>query len=401
MWILDRQRYWAFFKAYVICFVSLVGLYIVIDAFTNLDEFTQVESKLLPLLAYMGKYYLIRTSLFFDRLCGVITMMAAIFTVTWMQRNNEHLAMLAAGISTQRVIRPVLVSAFLMALVAVGNQELIIPRFESELQRRHADDGTQEILAYGHRDINGILIQADKAVRTEQSVSPFHATFPAERFGLMFNLEAPRARYIPEDDPLAAFRGGWLVRGGDLQPPDAPIDGAVIVRLDPDPALLLGTAGLALPAAEAASGGLPAVGKARALADGTYFLRSNLDFQTMIQERQWYQYASTPALMRSLKDPTFKAEQTEIAVFLHTRTIRPLLTMTLLFLSLPLVLGGMNKNMFINLGKSLGTSALFYLCLFVLGYLGNNRVLAAEQAAWFPLIAFGCLAAWRWDGIRT
>ena len=41
MRILDRQRYWAFVKAYVICYVSLVGLYIVIDAFSNLDEFSK------------------------------------------------------------------------------------------------------------------------------------------------------------------------------------------------------------------------------------------------------------------------------------------------------------------------------------------------------------------------
>ena len=39
--ILDRQRYWAFFKAYFICYMSLVGLYIVIDAFSNFDEFTE------------------------------------------------------------------------------------------------------------------------------------------------------------------------------------------------------------------------------------------------------------------------------------------------------------------------------------------------------------------------
>ena len=37
--ILDRQRYWAFLKAYFTCYVSLVGLFIVIDAFSNLDEF--------------------------------------------------------------------------------------------------------------------------------------------------------------------------------------------------------------------------------------------------------------------------------------------------------------------------------------------------------------------------
>ena len=41
MRILDRERYWAFLKAYVICFTALVGLYIVIDAFSNFDEFSK------------------------------------------------------------------------------------------------------------------------------------------------------------------------------------------------------------------------------------------------------------------------------------------------------------------------------------------------------------------------
>src|SRR5581483_9910237 len=111
MRILDRQRYWAFFKAYVICFIALVGLYVVIDLFTNLDEHTKAARGLGPLFRHVGWYYFIRLSLFYDRLCGVITMLAAIFTVTWMQRNNELLAMLAAGISTPRVLVPVLVSA--------------------------------------------------------------------------------------------------------------------------------------------------------------------------------------------------------------------------------------------------------------------------------------------------
>ena len=42
MRILDRQRYWAYFKAYTICFIALVGLYVVFDAFSNIDEFAEV-----------------------------------------------------------------------------------------------------------------------------------------------------------------------------------------------------------------------------------------------------------------------------------------------------------------------------------------------------------------------
>ena len=113
--ILDRQRYWAFFKAYVVSFVSLVGLYVVIDAFSNLDEFLKITNSTGELFRHMGHYYLVRVSFFYDRLCGVITMMAAIFTVTWMQKNNELLAMLAAGISAKRVIVPVIVSAGLVS----------------------------------------------------------------------------------------------------------------------------------------------------------------------------------------------------------------------------------------------------------------------------------------------
>ena len=61
MRILDRQRYWSFLKAYVICYVSLVGLYIVIDAFSNLDEFSKRAEGVETLVA-MGRFYLIHQS---------------------------------------------------------------------------------------------------------------------------------------------------------------------------------------------------------------------------------------------------------------------------------------------------------------------------------------------------
>ena len=72
-----------------------------------------------------------------------------------------------------------------------------------------------------------------------------------------------------------------------------------------------------------------------------------------------------------------------------------------MFLSLPLVLGGFGRNMFINLGLSLGTSALFYGVCFLSQYLGGDEVISPELSAWAPLIGFGSLAVARWDTIRT
>ena len=66
--------------------------------------------------------------------------------------------------------------------------------------------------------------------------------------------------------------------------------------------------------------------------------------------------------------------------------------MILLLLTLPLVLGCEGRNMFVNLGLSLGTSALFYSASFLVNYLGNSNVISPELAAWVPIMAFGTLA---------
>src|SRR3954453_10167537 len=158
MRILDRERYRAYFKSYVICFTALVGLYIVIDAFSNFDEFSKRAEGAVEMFSIMGRFYLVHMSQFYDRLCGVIVMMAAIFTVTWMQKNNELIAMLSAGVSTQRVIRPVLISAVIVSLFAVANQELLIPALARELLLDHRDDGTGKVKVVSRYDANKILI---------------------------------------------------------------------------------------------------------------------------------------------------------------------------------------------------------------------------------------------------
>ena len=134
-------------------------------------------------LQVMGRYYLIHQSLFFDYLCGVIGMMAAIFTVTWMQRNNEQLAMLAAGISTHRAIRPVLVSSVIVSTFAVANQELIMPRYAEELAKSHDDDGQRTVHVSSRYDSRSVMIDGVDADRATKTLLPFYATIPVEIFG--------------------------------------------------------------------------------------------------------------------------------------------------------------------------------------------------------------------------
>jgi lipopolysaccharide export system permease protein len=385
MRILDRQRYWAFLKAYAICFTSLVGLYVVIDAFSNFDEFTKRATGASELFEVMGRYYLIHMSEFYDRLCGVISMMAAIFTVTWLQRNNELLAMLAAGVSTQRVIRPVIISALIVSCLAVANQELIIPKYAEDLQKSHDDDGSRKVFVSGRYDDNWVYLHGSEADRSQQTILSFNATFPVEVFGAIREIEARQARYIPENDTRSPLKRGWLLRGAHLNLPitDDQLEKSVLVKL-PN-----------------AKGFPPPVGDIQDLGGETYFLYSGISFDAVTRRRQWYQYAPTLELVQGLSDRANEPEKLDIAVFLHNRIMRPFLALALLFVSLPLVLGGYGRNMFIGLGLSLGTSAVFYGVLFMVQYLGSHAVITPEFSAWAPLIAFGTLAVARWGTIRT
>jgi lipopolysaccharide export system permease protein len=93
MRVLDRVRYWAraYLKGYAICFTALVGLYVVIDAISNFDEFTKRATGAAEVLRVLGRYYLVHMAEFFVRLCGIIGMVAAIFTVACMHKHNELL----------------------------------------------------------------------------------------------------------------------------------------------------------------------------------------------------------------------------------------------------------------------------------------------------------------------
>ena len=323
--------------------------------------------------------------------------MAAIFTVTWMQRDNELVAMLAAGISAHRVIRPVLVCAVLISGLAIANQELIIPKVARELQLPPDDDGERQLKVYARTDINDIVIHGTWGFRDTQSIanppdrqmeSAFDATLPESRFGTLHNLEAREARYIPESAIRSPLRGGWLLFNARLSPLNSEPDGTLLIEVDPE---------------DLKDFPPPRTPMEKIAGGKCYFLRTNVDFDTATRSLQWYQYASTSDLVRTLASPIGDTERTEIGVFLHTRLLRPALTLSLLLITLPIVMGSSTRGMFINLGFSLGTSATFYTVLFFFQYLGNNRAfgITPELAAWAPLIGFAGVSALRWDSIRT
>src|SRR6266852_5795279 len=198
MHLLDRVLIRGYIKAYLVCLVSLLSLYVVIDLFTNVDDFAEQHHGLAQILKHIGVYYGYKIAHIFDLLCEAIVLLAAMFTVAWMQRNNELLPLLSAGIPTQRVVRPVLLCATAMLGLTVANQELILPQIATFLLYPRDDpNGDKEIEAHHAFEPNGIHIAGERAVRRQRVVKKFSCLIPENLARDLVHLSAKEAYYYP------------------------------------------------------------------------------------------------------------------------------------------------------------------------------------------------------------
>src|SRR5271166_3521341 len=97
--IIDRYLLRQFLQNFVICFMSLTGVYVVFDAFTNLEAFMGLPAKGMALMKIMAAYYGNQSLFFFDCISSLLVLMSAMFTMAWIQRHQELTALMAAGIS--------------------------------------------------------------------------------------------------------------------------------------------------------------------------------------------------------------------------------------------------------------------------------------------------------------
>jgi lipopolysaccharide export system permease protein len=362
-WLLIK----GYFKAYFVCLVSLLSLYLVIDLFMNLDEFTTRHPTLLAVVKHIASYYGYRLTKFFDQLCEPIVLLAAMFTVALMQRSNELIPLLSAGVSTRRVVLPVLVSAWVMLSLAVANAELVIPRIAGPLSLERDDpEGGKELAVHGAYEPNRILINGLRGQRKGMLVKEFNCVIPGTVGGHLLEISAAEARYRPREagNPLS---GGWLLTGAT----PATVEGwdrkEVLELIDP----------------------------------GKFFLHTQeVDFDAVTRQAKWFQFASTLRLYEELQRPdTVRVPQ--MAVMFHMRLTRPILGMILVFMGLSVILTDQNRHVFISAGLCLVLCGLFFAAIFAAKQLGDTDILSPALAAWLPVLVFGPLAFVMFDAVHT
>ncbi|MFH1614787.1 MAG: LptF/LptG family permease [Planctomycetota bacterium] len=136
MKILDKYVARNFLVGYVISLFVLIGLRIIIDLFVNLDEFTEHAGLGTWGVIYnISNYYGTHCLLYFREFAGIITVIAAVFSLGKMTRSNELVAVIASGVSLKRVIAPIILLAVLLTGILVIDQEFLIPPLADKLVR--------------------------------------------------------------------------------------------------------------------------------------------------------------------------------------------------------------------------------------------------------------------------
>lgn len=157
---LDKYVAKNFLTGYLISFGVLIGLRITIDLFVNLDEFTEhMDLGTLAVFRNILTFYGLNSFLYFRDFAGMITVVAAAFSLGKMVRSNELVAMMASGVSLKRVIGPIILIALLLTGVLVIDQEVIIPLLAEKLVRgQDAVPGQESYDVWFIGDSNGSLI---------------------------------------------------------------------------------------------------------------------------------------------------------------------------------------------------------------------------------------------------
>jgi lipopolysaccharide export LptBFGC system permease protein LptF len=369
MKILDRYIAKNFLIGYIIAFCVLIGLRLIIELFVNLDEFAENADKLgaRDLMMHIVTFYAFRTTLYFRDIAGVITVVAAAFSLGRMVRNNELVAIIASGVSAKRIVGPILLLVVFFTALAVANQEFVIPSISDRLVRDEDDiEGKEAYAVWFLADGNGSLISS---MRYDAETATFaRPTIITRRaipsrpgvWDVTGRITADAATYNPNT-------GCWDLLNGLFISTDAnqPLQSRPYYR-------------------------------AADLLPKDIALRRHAGYDTLLSSRQ---LAALAAQKTKVKDIAQLLSQK------HFRITDPLINLTMLMVSLPVLICRDPRTMKSAILVSFVLTAACFVTTFVCKMLATEVVFGArvmpELWAWLPIFLFLPIAFIELDSMKT
>ena len=357
-----------FANVLLICFISLTGLFIVIDAMGNVDEFIGYGETQGGILKVLCQYYGPRVLSFFDKTSALIALAAAMFTVSGLRRSNEMVALTAAGVPVRRVVLPLILAAGSISILASINRETLLPEHRDALTRNAQNWLGESVRPFGivYDYKTDIRLAGKGLVDRDQQIVEAKFSLP--------DCMSPFGRHITAADAL-------------YRPPQQDRPGGYLLRKVESPAKLSEKSNVLL--ADEAVILVPR--DTPWLEPNEVFVVSDITYQQLARSDGWRQYSSTSELVVAMKNQSLDFGA-DARVGLHARFVRPLLDISLLLLGLPIMLSRKNESVFLAAAKCIALMGIFFVVQLACHALGSNYLLRPDLAAWLPLMLFGPLA---------
>lgn len=371
MKIIDKYIARNFLFGYMISFLVLVGMRVVIDLFVNLDEFAErADLGTVGVLTNIITFYGARIALYFKEFAGIITVVAAVFSLGKMTRNNELVAVMASGVSLKRIIAPIILLAMLLTGLLVIDQELIIPHLANRLVRSHdAIAGEDRYDVWFMSDEDGSLVcTQDFNEKTSMLTTPLiiiRQAYGTASWKVIGKIQADSAVYNTE-------KGGWDLKNGTYIKIDR---GASLsdVQIAPEP--------ISFYKSDLTPYDIP--------------IRRQEGFKDMLSSSQLSTLASQRSRIKDL--PELYSQK-------HFRITDPIINMVMLMVALPILVCRDPKKMKTAILISFGfTTACFivsFSCKMVATEVFFNQV-RPELWAWMPVFIFLPIAFLELDSMST
>ena len=167
---LDRYIISKFIGTYIYSIILIISISIVFDVNENLSMFASFNA---PLKAIVFDYYANFVPYFANLFSPLFVFIAVIFFTSKLAGNSEIIAMLAAGVSFKRLLRPYLISAALIAVVNYGLGAYIIPKgnivkndFETKYKNRKQNLSAANVQLMVGKGIIAYIQQYDDRSKT-------------------------------------------------------------------------------------------------------------------------------------------------------------------------------------------------------------------------------------------
>ncbi len=362
-WYLLRR----FIKIFLVCFMSLSGLYVVIHAFTNLDETLEL-AKHRSIRGVLVDFYAPRILDFFVQMAALIALISAIFSFTMLQKTHEVTALEAAGVGKRRIARPlILMSLILVATVAVC-RESILPRY-----RNHLIQGAPDLLGDNLRPIRQftdfdtlVAVRGGKIRLSDNAIVTPHFSLRELANADPISIQAEEAVFTTSPDGVP----GYLVKRV-----------SVPKNLPRRPNIFRNDALLVMYPSEATW-----------LESDQCFIAMNVPPQRMLLTPEAAQYAPIRELIEANTKPGVNYSNRQ-RVEVHRRILQPFLELTLIALGFPMVIARGDRNVFFAAALSMFAVGSILVVSMVANGLGASRIISPPAlAAWLPLLIFSPFA---------